>query len=371
MKLLFILGNAAGRGGTERVTCELANAFAGAANDVEILSPFGRNEAYFALSPSVKVTCLGLLEARGRLGRFGRISWALYRYCLRSKPDVVLVVDTIQFMFCLPWFWCLRAHFVCWEHFNLTTEHGSRFRTMARVAAAWWSDAIVVLTERDARAWRQRFAIGYRVQAIWNPIPRFDTRPSALAERSRIVLAVGRLTEQKGFDVLLRAWQQLSDSREDWILRIVGSGKDDAMLKRLARDLGVSESVVFVGQTKAVASEYRAASLYVMSSRWEGLPMTLLEAQYFGLPSIATDCPTGPREVLSGGSGWLVEPGDPRALSKGLAELLSRPEKRAEMSSAALENARRYVPEEIRSKWERLFERLGVAAENKSGETGQ
>lgn len=83
--------------------------------------------------------------------------------------------------------------------------------------------------------------------------------------------------------------------------------------------------------------------------------MTLLEAQHFGLPSVSTDCPTGPREVLSGGSGRLVESEDPKALADGLAELLLQPEKRAEMAAAARETAQRYEPAGVRREWERLF----------------
>jgi glycosyltransferase involved in cell wall biosynthesis len=109
-----------------------------------------------------------------------------------------------------------------------------------------------------------------------------------------------------------------------------------------------------------MASEYRAASLYVMSSRWEGLPMTLLEAQHFGLPSVSTDCPTGPREVLSGGSGRLVRSEDPQALAEGLAELMTNLAERSEMARAATDNARRYRPEGIRREWEALFAELGL-----------
>lgn len=358
MKLLFVIGNIAGQGGTERVTCELANAFVEAGKEVEILSPFGPDYAYFELAPAVHIRGLSLPEAQGKLGRFIRVSRAIHRYCSRSRPDVVVLVDTILFLFCLPWAWRSPSRFICWEHFNLGTEHGSRFRTIARKAAARWCDAIVVLTDRDAAVWRQRFAVNERVKAIWNSVPRFDEKPSAFAERRPTVLAVGRLTEQKGFDLLLRAWQQLDQKRDGWLLRIVGSGQDEATLKYLAQDLGIADSVIFVGHTKAIAEEYRVASIYVMSSRWEGLPMTLLEAQYFGLPSVAADCETGPREVLANGSGVLVPAEDPSALASALNQLMSDPELRKKLGSEALENARLYEPDRIRQSWECLLGEL-------------
>ena len=229
---------------------------------------------------------------------------------------------------------------------------------MARLAASRLADRVVVLTERDADAWRQRFGIGERVCAIWNPIPHFDEKPSPLDERRKTVLAVGRLTKQKGFDLLLGAWKRLGKVRDGWTLRIVGGGKGEAMLKQIASEQGIVDSVVFVGQTRAVVQEYRAASIYVMSSRWEGLPMTLLEAQYFGLPSVATDCPTGPREVLAKGSGRLVKSEDPQALADELAELMANPQEQATMARAAQENARRYRPEGIWQKWEALFAKI-------------
>lgn len=358
MKLMFVLGNIAGHGGTERATCGLANALTAAGEDVEILSPFGHGPAYFELSSTVPVTALALPEAQGKLGRFMRISYAIHRHCRRSRPDVVILVDTILFLFCLPWAWWSASRFVCWEHFNLSTEHYSRFRTLARKAAAQWSDAIVVLTERDAQAWQKRFSVDGRVHAIWNPIPRFDEKPSDLSERRKIVLAVGRLTEQKGFDVLLRGWQRIGKERDGWMLRIVGSGADEIMLKRLARDLEITDTVQFAGQTKAIAREYRAASIYVMSSRWEGLPMTLLEAQYFGLPSVATDCETGPREVLAGDSGLLVPVDDFSALADALEQLLAESELRASLARKALSMAKKYNAATVQERWKELFTRL-------------
>ena len=94
--------------------------------------------------------------------------------------------------------------------------------------------------------------------------------------------------------MLLNAWHKVVSVHPDWRLRIVGWGEDENDLKAQAWTLGLSDSVVFVGRTSQVEKEYQRAALYVMSSRWEGLPMTLLEAQSFGLPVVSTDCETGP-----------------------------------------------------------------------------
>lgn len=363
MKLLFVIGDISAYGGTERVTTEIAAALSEAGHEITILSLFGPAEPWFDMPDSVRVRSAGLEQASGSLRRAVAISRCLKNEASRTGAQAMVLVDSILFAFCVPWVWKSPIKTICWEHFNLTTSHGTRMRDLARLAASRLSDRVVVLTERDVEAWRRKYRITDQVQAIWNPIPRFsetgETAPRT-EDEPVIALAVGRLTVEKGFDLLLRAWQYMGEARNGWELRIVGGGEEEAPLKALARELGIEESVVFVGQTRDVAKEYRAASLYVMSSRWEGLPMTLLEAQHFGLPSVSTDCPTGPREVLSGGSGRLVTPENPQALANGLAELMTNADERAVMGCVATENARRYQPEGIRRQWEALFAELGL-----------
>lgn len=354
MKILFVIGNLSGCGGTERVTSEMASAFAEGGHDVAVLSLFGPAEPYFQLDSRVTREGLNQIEPAGSMRRYASVARGLFTRCRSHDANVVILVDTILFAFCAPWSRFVRSQFVCWEHFNLTTNHGSRFRALARWTAVHLSDAIVVLTERDAEAWSRKYRATHKVKAIWNPIPRFPTKIETLpikACASHIVLAVGRLTHQKGFDLLLSAWHRLGQTRTGWVLRIVGGGEDEIALKTLARVLGIEDSVVFTGQVRDVTAEYEGASLYVMSSRWEGLPMTLLEVQHFGLPSVSADCPTGPREVLSGGSGLLVKPEDPQALADGLASLMVQPALRAEMAKAARMNAQRYNPEGIYFQW--------------------
>lgn len=363
MRLLFVIGDISAYGGTERVTTEIAAALAEAGHEVSILSLFGPAEPWFDMPDSVSVTSAGLEPAGGSLRRAMAISRCLRDEARQSGAQAIVLVDSILFAFCVPWVWYSPVKTICWEHFNLTTSHGTPMRGMARLAASRLSDKVVVLTERDAEAWRRKYRIQDRVQAIWNPIPRFVDNGQELpwrADGPAIALAVGRLTREKGLDVLLRAWQRLGEEKDSWVLRIVGGGEDESTLKALATALGIDESLVFVGHVRDVASEYRAASLYVMSSRWEGLPMTLLEAQHFGLPSVSADCPTGPREVLSGGSGLLVEPEEPQALADGLAKLMGNPDERADMGRTAIENAQRFRPEGIRKEWEVMFAEMGL-----------
>lgn len=357
-----MVGDITAYGGTERVTVEIASALAQAGHEVTILSLFGSAQPWFDVPEVINIRSASIARFRSRLIRAVFVSLSIRREVSKSSVDAVILVDSILFAFCLPWLVCRSTKIVCWEHFNLSTNHGSRLRDFARWAAAHWSDKIVALTERDGEAWKKKYGINNRVQAIGNPIPRFsegDAMGNVSSEGSLVVLAVGRLSYEKGFDLLLRAWA-LIEKRDGWILRIVGGGQEDAALKQLANELNILDSVSFVGQVRDVENEYRAASLYVLSSRWEGFSMTLLEAQYFGLASISTDCPTGPRELLSGGGGRLVDPESPKALADGIAELISDSTQRENLAIIAKLNANRYRPEAIRQVWELMFENLGI-----------
>ncbi|MCC4309527.1 glycosyltransferase family 4 protein [Alcanivorax marinus] len=362
MRLTFVVGDISAYGGTERVTIEIASAFAQAGHEVTILSLFGQAHPWFDVPEVINIRSASIARFRNRLVRAVFVSWSIRREVKKSSVDAVILVDSILFAFCLPWLVFRSTKIVCWEHFNLSTNHGSRLRDFGRWAASRWSDKIVALTEGDAKAWKKKYGINDRVQTIGNPIPRFSEggwAHSGASERSLVVLAVGRLSYEKGFDILLRAWS-LIEKRDGWTLRIVGGGQEDAALKELANELAISDSVSFAGQVRDIANEYRAASLYVLSSRWEGFSMTLLEAQHFGLPSISTDCPTGPREVLSGGGGRLVDPENPQALAHGMAELMSDSTQRDSLASAAKLNANRYRPESIIQVWGLMFEKLGI-----------
>jgi glycosyltransferase involved in cell wall biosynthesis len=363
MKLCFVVGNITAYGGTERVATEVVTALSNAGHHIIVCSLFGPAKPWFELPKSVTVVSAGLKPAAGSFTRAIAISRYLYNLQRQSDIQGLVLVDSILFAFCVPWVWCSSAKVVCWEHFNLATYHGTRMRGLARFAASRLSSRVVVLTLRDQIAWRQKYFVNKRIQVINNPIPHFkEPLPSAptSSDVPAVVLAVGRLTAVKGFDLLLRAWHELGETRHGWQLRIIGDGEEEAALKALASKYNVDESVLFPGRISDMSSEYRAASLYVLSSLREGFSMTLLEAQYFGLPSVATDCPTGPREILSHGSGLLVDSEDSAALAKGLKTLMTDKELRREMSGKAIENAKRYSSEKILLEWEALFEDLGL-----------
>ena len=170
------------------------------------------------------------------------------------------------------------------------------------------------------------------------------------------MLAVGRLHEQKGFDLLLQAWKPIEKTYSDWSLRIVGEGPKRAELEAQIESQGLKR-VVLAGATNNVLDEYEAASIFVLSSRYEGLPLALIEAMWCGLPCIAFDCPQGPAELLAEDRGWLVPNGDIAELTAQIAYALSHPEEALKCAQKAQSFAQTtYSEAAIMPQWVQLIE---------------
>ncbi len=166
-----------------------------------------------------------------------------------------------------------------------------------------------------------------RIKILYNPIVTPEVREKARAplnhawfeaDQPPVLLAVGRLTKQKDFPTLIRAFAQVRQTRPARLL-ILGEGPDRPALEALVNQLGLEDDVALPGFVENPYAYMSRASLYVLSSRWEGLPTVLVEALYCGPPIIATDCPSGPREILADGQhGLLVPVGDVTALTQAI-----------------------------------------------------
>jgi glycosyltransferase involved in cell wall biosynthesis len=221
-------------------------------------------------------------------------------------------------------------------------------------------DGLVTLTERDRDRYRRALGDTTRLAAIPNAAPDFGgIRSDGRAKR---VIAVGRLTRQKGFARLIRAFAQVAADRPDWDLVICGEGPRRAHLERVISGLEMEGRVTLAGRVEDVASALAASSIFALSSRVEGFPMVLLEAMAVGLPVVSFDCPTGPREIVEDGrNGLLVRPGDVDALAVALNTLIEDEGFRKRCSAGALETAERYSQDVIGARWERLIEDLHPA----------
>ncbi|MBK8156011.1 MAG: glycosyltransferase [Streptococcus sp.] len=229
-------------------------------------------------------------------------------------------------------------------------------RQFSRKISSRYSDAVVVLSDADLKNYQSNLKRYSNIKRIYNPIA-FNKEVGGYNLNSKVVLSVGRLESQKGFDILLDAWKNVSNDGS-WVLKIIGDGsKKEELLAKISQNH--INNVIISPFTNDIEKEYINSAIYVMSSRYEGFGLALAEAQSKGLPLITFDCPEGPAEIVGYGDyGILIENGNVQSLSNELSSLMNSVELREYWSNASLKGANRFNTQEILNEWINLFEEI-------------
>lgn len=213
-------------------------------------------------------------------------------------------------------------------------------------------DEFIVLTEEDKKQWKNK-----KVKVIPNFISSFPKEISSCENKK--IISVGRLEYQKGYDILIDIWKKIEEKYPDWILEIYGNGTEKEKLQEKINNLGLEKSFLLKGVTENIKEKYLASSIYVMSSRYEGMPMVLLEAMAHGLPIVSFECPCGPKDIIKDNEdGYLVSFGNVEQMAKKIEELIINKEKRKFFGKNARKNVERFSQDKIMEKWKKLFEKM-------------
>lgn len=373
MKILFLLSSMHG-GGAERVAATLANAWAARGDDVVLMPTYsGRGECVYEIAGNVRMVWLADLRgaSSGPLRSLKRLC-ALRRFIRRERPDVIVSFLTnvniaavlANFGRRIPLIVCERTH----------PAAGHNIGKMLARARRWCyprASAVAVQTEAAAQ-WVRDSLPGVRRLAIMpNPLPdALLRRPLPLHPETRTtevhtLMAMGRLTRAKRFDLLIDAFARLAPRYPDWRLRIWGEGPLRSALQEQVERLGLAARVELAGRTAQPWDALADGDAFVLSSEVEGFPNALLEAMALGLPCVAFDCPAGPAEMTrQGEDGLLVPAGDEVALEEALARVMADAALRDELGLRGARQVReRYSLEAVLSRWDALFAELGVVAQ--------
>lgn len=358
MNICFTICSLSNSGGTERVSSIIANELSKNYN-VFFVSYIKNGDVFFPLSKDIKVHYLLRNKWERKLRHF---SWYVQRryqrFLRRNKMEVVIDVDILMAEISARACSQTGTKLVSWDHFNYTYMQGTERKRNVLNLICKYASQLVVLTKADKQMYldNKEFESDFITQ-IYNPLP-FE-KESPIVHKEHKILALGRFAYQKGFDYLLKAWAIVEEKMPDWTLEIVGDdGRDEAGLHELKNQLGLKHVSLQLA-TKNVNTKYEEASIYALSSRFEGFPMVLLEATSMSLPIVAFDCKTGPNEIITDGeNGFLVEPKNVEMFAEKLMELMNNDELRAEMGRKAYESSKWFSIDKIIGRWKYMIENL-------------
>ncbi len=367
---LLIFISALTSGGAERVAANLANYWANKGWQVTVVTLSDGSNDFYELAPTVERVCLDLLRVSDNflIGIFNNLRrvLSLHRVLRKAKPNIALaMMDEANIVLAiaaigLPAVIALGSEHIYPPQVPLSWMWTGLRRTLYSHLAA-----VTALTA-ESRDWLQRHTNAKNVVVIPNAAPWPLSRNAPLLmpkafvlPKRKMALTVGRLVEQKGFDLLIDAFACVALQHPDWDLVIVGEGPLSHALAAQISQAGLSERIILVGRTGNVGDWYNAADLYVMSSRFEGFGNTLAEALAHGVPALSFDCNCGPRNIIRHEvDGLLVENGDVAAMASALNRMMGDEVLRRQFSVKAINARERFSIEKIAGMWEVLFGEL-------------
>lgn len=373
MKIIYCLKSTFNSGGMERIVIAKANHFAQMGNKVWIVTTDQKGQnPFFFIENTISTPDLNInyddiehlpffKKLILRQIKIVRHKNELQTLINNIKPDIIISTfgNEISFLHKLK----TQAKKIAEIHFSGNYRLLLNQNRLRRLANKWLTyrfkqnvkhyDAFVCLTKEDKRNWE-----GVKnLYVIPNFINSKSDHPAILENKS--VISVGRLNYQKGYDRLVEAWKHVAEQYPDWTLQIYGSGELKEELENQIRLYGLQSSILINPPTNDIYNRLMASSIYVLSSRYEGLPMVLLEAMACGLPIVSFDCQCGPKDLLANkNAGILIPKGDIDGLSKAIISLISNKDKRQSMGISSYSEADKYLFNNIINRWVSLFESL-------------
>ncbi|MBS0910037.1 glycosyltransferase [Tatumella sp. JGM118] len=343
-RIVILIDNAYSYAGTENICNFMAETF-GADNEVTVYSLHGSGETFYPFDNVREIVTF-----RGK--RFPLLSAII---SINNKNfDFAFIISMGK----------LSVYFsLIQKMISITGKNKAKFISCEHVSYHSFSPLIKILKKTFLKFYDGVILLTSSDQAIYNSfnitsfcIPNPVQYQGVIRNtRSKIALAAGRLSHQKGFDKLINIWSAFIINNPDWKLYIAGDGELMLSLQSKVKELGIENSITFLGRVNNIEYYYNIADVFLMTSRYEGLPLVLLESQSWGMPAISFDCPTGPKEVIKNSeNGFLINMDDNELFISKL-ELLNEDDVFYRLSQGAVSNSSMYNPELIKQKWNALL----------------
>ena len=357
-KICFFSGDITRNGGTERVSAMIANALADQKTYTILFLSLTEQakKPFFPLHKNIRHYTLGKKWLNPGPG-YLKVIPRLRRFLKQQEIDIIIDIDIVLDILSLPAAKGLKTKIISWEHFNYNYEMESLYRRCILKYSVRRTDYVVTLTDGDRQSYEKYLKRTEHISAIYNPMQEpDDTLPE---EKELWLITVGRLISRKGIDYLAKVAVHVLKKYPDWKWLVIGDGEEYDFLQNTIQKNHLEKQLILTGRKENVNDYLKKAQIYVMTSRMEGLPMCLLEAKTFCLPSVSFDILTGPNEIIEHGrNGYLIPPFDCQDMAEKLMLLMGDEALRAQFAAHAQDNLAKFQMEQIMKDWNQVLQSL-------------
>lgn len=340
-------------GGTEKVVSLIANELS-KKYEVEIISLIKHAEKpFYNIGEKIKIISLFEREFQPIKLYYPYLIYKVKKLLRNYKTDVFICAGMGDVA--LTTFVRNKAKYIAWEHFNAMQGNVGGIMWLGRILSARYADKIVVLTKKDMELNKKRFHSEEKIVQIYNPIEFVETN-SNYDINSKKIVTCGRLTHQKGIDMLLQVAERVLNKHPDWQWHIYGDGPEEYSVRQLIIEKGLENNVILMGRTNKMNELYKEYAMYVMTSRFEGFAMVNIEAHLSKLPIVSFNCNCGPDEIIQDGiNGYLIDCFDIDKMVEKINYLIENPDVRKNMSDNTFLDKEKLKMENIIKEWEKIL----------------
>ena len=379
MRVMYIVKAFAMKAGVERVVCDKMNYLAEHGYGVSLITyEQGNHPHAFPLHPNVhhynlnarffKLNQMPIWKRPMVLGQMRqRFKYGLQQAIDDEQPDIIITTTYSMKILDIILSVQTKAHRLIESHIACYTvrktydyRHNPLLHYFAKLYDKWTFrnigkfEKMIVLTQGDAQDWNHYIK---DVVVLPNPVTYYPDSIRPHDGTGHRIICAGRLSEQKGFDLLIEAFSLIADQCPAWHIDIFGGGEDEQKLLNSIRQHQLEGRINIFPPSNHIYDEYQQSEFFVFSSRYEGFGLVLIEAMACGIPCVSFRCKYGPEEILKNGvNGILVEDGNIRDLAKSILFMISHSEERLRMGIAAREMTRCFQKDIIMKEWIELFD---------------
>ncbi len=355
----FLLGAASNEGGIARVTSIIAEQLQNNPQyNIHIISYVNTKSNGYGWSSSLKFHSL-FQDRKPLKKRIFSGAYKLNRIITQNNIEILVSCGALFGPLGLLGTMLSKTKHIYWDHSNFFQDGDHRFELQGKKITARFADAVVPLTKTDEKNYSEHSA-AKRIIQIYNPIDiqLFDN-PKAYNNKAKRIISVGRLGYQKNFLGLVDVAKEVLKAHPEWEWHIFGKGDEERSIKDKIRNEGIQNNLILKGHSSNLYEGYNDYAFLVMTSRYEGFPMSLLEGMAKGLPLISYDILTGPNEIIKEESnGFLISFEDKKGMAQKIITLIENQELRQKMSHNQVALLNEFKLEKIIGQWQQLFESI-------------